>query len=178
MSELRSFVDQLRSEALADLPSARIEDDYAELHRASELLEAERLRRLAQLDRRGVGKREGHLSTAAWLASRFRMAWGAARALVRMARGLEGCRRRGERSRRARCRCRRYGCWPPPGRRIRRHSPVPSKSWWMRRGFTRWATSKVAAYWRQAAEREAMLDGEEGLRERRGLHASVTSSGW
>jgi Domain of unknown function (DUF222)/HNH endonuclease len=47
----------------------------------------------------------------------------------------------------------------------------------MRRGFTRWATSKIAAYWRQAAEREAMLDGEEGLRERRRLHASVTVLG-
>jgi hypothetical protein len=36
---------------------------------------------------------------------------------------------------------------------------------------------KVAAYWRQAAEREAMLDGEERVRERRRLHASVTFFG-
>ncbi len=89
MSELRSFVDQLRSEVLEDLPDGRLEEDFSELHRAMEGLEAERLRRLGELDCRGVGNRLGHLSTAGWLASRFRMAWGAARALVRMARGLE-----------------------------------------------------------------------------------------
>jgi hypothetical protein len=35
----------------------------------------------------------------------------------------------------------------------------------------------VAAYWRQAVEREAMLDGEERLRERRRLNASITFLG-
>ena len=48
MSELRSTVDALRSEALADLPDARIEEDFAELHRAVERLEVERLRRLVR----------------------------------------------------------------------------------------------------------------------------------
>jgi len=46
MSELRSAVDELRSEVLAGLPGSRIEEDFAELHRVVELLEAERLRRL------------------------------------------------------------------------------------------------------------------------------------
>jgi hypothetical protein len=36
---------------------------------------------------------------------------------------------------------------------------------------------RVASYWRQAVEREAALDGEEKLRERRRLHASVTFMG-
>jgi hypothetical protein len=36
---------------------------------------------------------------------------------------------------------------------------------------------RVAAYWRQAAEREAAMGGEEKLRERRRLHASVTFMG-
>jgi hypothetical protein len=36
---------------------------------------------------------------------------------------------------------------------------------------------RVAAYWRQAVEREAAVDGEEKLRERRRLHASVTFLG-
>jgi HAMP domain-containing protein len=36
-----------------------------------------------------VGNRLGYLSTAGWLASAFRMAWGAARAMVRMARALD-----------------------------------------------------------------------------------------
>ena len=36
---------------------------------------------------------------------------------------------------------------------------------------------RVAAYWRQAVEREAALNGEEKLRERRRLHASVSFMG-
>jgi len=36
---------------------------------------------------------------------------------------------------------------------------------------------RVAAYWRQAVEREHALDGEDKLRERRRLHASVTFLG-
>jgi hypothetical protein len=36
---------------------------------------------------------------------------------------------------------------------------------------------RVAAYWRQAAEREAAMGGEEKLQERRRLHASVTFMG-
>ena len=64
MSELRSALDGYRSEVLEDLPDARLEEDYSELHLAMEALEAERRRRLGELDRRGVGKREGHLSTA------------------------------------------------------------------------------------------------------------------
>jgi hypothetical protein len=36
---------------------------------------------------------------------------------------------------------------------------------------------RVAAYWRQATEREAAMGGEEKLRERRRLHASVTFMG-
>jgi hypothetical protein len=75
---------------LADLPDARIEQDFAELQRVSELIDAERLRRLAEIDRRGLFQGDGHLSAASWLASTFRMAWGAARNQVRTARALEG----------------------------------------------------------------------------------------
>lgn len=89
MSELRSAIAGLRAESLPELPDARIEEDFAELHRAAELLEAERLRRLAEIDRRGLFARDGHLSAASWLVADHRMAWGAARELVRVARGLE-----------------------------------------------------------------------------------------
>ena len=64
MSELRSVVDSLRAEALPELPDARIEEDFAELQRVVELLEAERLRRLAEIERRGLFQRDGHLSAA------------------------------------------------------------------------------------------------------------------
>ena len=85
MSELRSAIESLRSESLAELPDARIEEDFAELHRACEALECERLGRLAELDRRRTFERHGHLSAASWLASAFRMAWGRAREAVRVA---------------------------------------------------------------------------------------------
>src|SRR6266516_7956676 len=89
MSELRSIAEALRSETLAELPDARIEEDFAELHRSIELLEAERLRRLAEIERRGLYSRDGHLSVASWLVSRFKVAWGAAKDMVRTARALE-----------------------------------------------------------------------------------------
>jgi hypothetical protein len=89
LSELRSVIDQLRSEVLADLPDAVIEEDFAELHRAMELLEVERLRRLADLDRRRLFERDGNLSAASWLNGRFKVAWGVARENVRVARALE-----------------------------------------------------------------------------------------
>jgi hypothetical protein len=89
MSELRSVIDALRSEVLTTQPDARVEEDFAELHTAIESLEAERLRRLAEVDRRRLFERDGHLSTVAWLGARFRVGWGAAREAVRLARGLE-----------------------------------------------------------------------------------------
>ena len=85
MSELRSAIESLRSDTLSELPDARIEEDFAELHRAAELLEVERLRRLAEIDRRRLFERDGHLSSASWLAQRFKVAWGGAREQVRIA---------------------------------------------------------------------------------------------
>ena len=76
MSELRSAVEALRAETLPDLPDGRIEQDFAELQQTVELLEVERLRRLAEIERRRLFERDGHLSAASWLASAFRVAWG------------------------------------------------------------------------------------------------------
>ena len=56
------MVDALRSETLAELPDARVEEDFAELHRAVEQLEVERLRRLAEIEHRGLHERDGFLS--------------------------------------------------------------------------------------------------------------------
>ena len=89
MSELRSVVESLRAERLPDLPDDRIEEDFAQLHRVAELLEIERLRRLAEIERRGIHQRDGHLSTVSWLATRHKVAWGIAREQVRVARALD-----------------------------------------------------------------------------------------
>src|SRR5687768_16656539 len=89
MSELLSAIEGYRAETLPELPDARIEEDFAELHRAAELIELERLRRLAEIDRRRLFERDGHLSAAAWLGSRCSVAHGTARDHVRIARGLQ-----------------------------------------------------------------------------------------
>jgi hypothetical protein len=64
MSELRSAIESLRTEVLPELPDARVEEDFSELWRAVELAQVELLRRLADLDRRRVFERDGHLSVA------------------------------------------------------------------------------------------------------------------
>lgn len=89
MSELRSAVGALQAEILSELPDARIEENFAELQRTAELLELERLRRLAEIERRGLHERDGHLSVASWLASKFKVAWATARDNARVARGLD-----------------------------------------------------------------------------------------
>ncbi|HZB03160.1 MAG TPA: DUF222 domain-containing protein [Actinomycetota bacterium] len=168
----------MQADVLANLPDARIEEDFTELQRAAELIDAERLRRLAEIDRRATFRRDGHLSSASWLAGRFKMSWGHARDQVRMARGPGG--HAGEPSR-----SRRGGafdvCGAVAGQRPRGGPHcVPEEREAARRCrhiHSMQDLQRVAAYWRQAVEREAALNGEEKLRERRRLHASVSFMG-
>jgi hypothetical protein len=62
VSELRSALEAYRTEELSELPDARVEEDFTELWRARELLETECLRRLPDLEGRGIFERDGHLS--------------------------------------------------------------------------------------------------------------------
>jgi hypothetical protein len=178
MSELRSAIEALRSESLAELPDARVEEDFAELHRAAELLQAELLRRLADIDRRRLFERTGHLSAVAWLAAAFKVAWGTAREQVRMARAL----REMPHTRRALD----AGELSLSAARVlvttRDADPeafgqCESELVEAARIHSMGDLGRVAAYWRQAAERHQGLEGEEKLRDRRRLHASVTFLG-
>jgi hypothetical protein len=63
--------------------------DFAELQRAGQALEAERLRRLSEIHRRQSHRREGYLSTASWLVAMHRLGWMAASKDIRTARSLE-----------------------------------------------------------------------------------------
>jgi hypothetical protein len=178
MSELRSVIDQLRSDVLAELPDGRIEEDFSELQRAVDLLEAERLRRLAEIDRRRLFERDGHLSAASWLARVFRMGWGAAKDSVRVARALEEM---------------------PVTRQALDDGEVPISAVRVlvsaREGdLEAFAEAegelvdaarihasgdlrRIAAYWRQAAEDRRYTAGEERTYADRRLHASVTLLG-
>ena len=178
MSELRSAIDALESESLRDLPDARIEEDFSELHRAIERLEVQRFRRLAEIDRRRLYERDGHLSAAAWVAKTHRVSWGAARSQVRTARALESmpltgrALADGDISLSA-------ACLLVESRRAEPEAFERTESELVRAASIHPITEleKVTAFWRQRAEREQGVDPEEKLRERRRLHASVTWRG-
>ncbi len=178
MSELRSVIDQLRAEAVVEQADARIEEDFAELHRAAELLEVERLRRLREIERRGLYERDGHLSAAAWLASRFKVAFGVAKENLRCARALEEMPRtraaldEGELSLSA-VRVLVAGRDADPEAFARSEETLVEAARIHSMGDLR----RVAAYWRQGVEREQAAEGDEKLRERRRLNASVTFLG-
>jgi hypothetical protein len=89
VSELRSALEALEGEDLRGLPDGALEEDLLELQRAGERLEVQRLRRLAEIDRRRPYLRDGCLSTASWWAQRTRLSHGAAGGDVRMARALD-----------------------------------------------------------------------------------------
>jgi uncharacterized protein DUF222/HNH endonuclease len=178
MSELRSVVDALRSETLPELPDARIEEDFAELQRAVELLEVERLRRLAEIDRRRIFERDGHLSAAAWLATTFKLTWGSARQNVRVARALEempktrGALHEGDISMSG-VRLLVMAREADPAAFARDEAQLVEAA----RIHSMNDLQRVAAYWRQTIECEHSMEGDDKLRERRRLHASVSFLG-
>jgi hypothetical protein len=89
MSELRSALEALQAEDLATVPDDRLQVDFDELQSAAQSIEAERLRRLAEIHRRQTHRKHGYLSTASWLVDRHRLGWGAAAKDIRTARSLQ-----------------------------------------------------------------------------------------
>ena len=178
MSELRSVVEQLRSETLSELPDARIEEDFSELHRAMEQLELERLRRLAEIDQRRIYERDGHLSTASWLAGVHRLSWGAARAHVKLARALDSMPEtrlafeEGDISSSA-VRLLVEARTAEPEAFERSEPQLVDAA----RMHTISDLHRLTSFWRQAVERDHLHDPEERLRERRSFHASRTFLG-
>jgi hypothetical protein len=174
VSELRSAVGTLQAEILAELPDARIEEDFAELQRTVELLEVERLRRLAEIERRGLHRRDGHLSAASWLASTFRMAWGTARENTRVARAFEDMpvtRRALEEGDLSLSAARVLAAAHEVDAQAFRRSEAQLVE--AARIHSAGDLQKVAAFWRQRVEEARSLDGEDWLHARRRLHASV-----
>lgn len=178
MSELRSAIEALAAEVLPGLPDARIEEDFDELQRASELLEAERLRRLAEIERRTSYRRDGHLSVTSWLASRHKVAWGTACNQVRIARALtempetRRAHSEGDLSMSAvRVLVATREADPESFRDSEAHLVEAARI------HSMGDLKRVAGYWRDAVERDHALEGEERRRAQRRLHASVTFLG-
>lgn len=89
MRELRSAVEALQAEDVGGLADERLEADYAEIQRGIQALEAERLRRLAEIHRRQSHRKEGYTSTASWLVDRHHLGWTTAAKDIRTARSLQ-----------------------------------------------------------------------------------------
>src|SRR5438552_15004729 len=71
------------------LSTDEVEAGFADLQRLSEALEAMRLRWLAEVERRASYRRDGYLSSSAWLSDRFGIATGAAKTQVKVAIALQ-----------------------------------------------------------------------------------------
>ena len=74
---------------LGALSDAALSDRLDEIERAGRVLEAERGRGLAEIERRRVFAADGHLSTAAWLAQRQGLSRSAAESALRRSLALE-----------------------------------------------------------------------------------------
>jgi len=88
VSTLRSSLDELRAEDLRFAADEGLVADLDELEHAARVIESERARRLAEIERRGYPAVDGALSTSAWLAHRHRLPSSTAAAQVRIARAL------------------------------------------------------------------------------------------
>src|SRR5438105_13511942 len=89
MSSLRSALEELGAEDLRHRSDEELEEDYSELERGARALHAEQSRRLPEIQRGQTWRREGFVSTVAWLGHRFRSSFGVAMRRVREAAGLE-----------------------------------------------------------------------------------------
>jgi hypothetical protein len=88
MSGLGSAIDELVVEDLDNVADAALSADVVELRRQADRLEAQWLRRVTEVDRRGTWQADGALSPTAWLRDRCRLAPGAARERVVVGRRL------------------------------------------------------------------------------------------
>jgi hypothetical protein len=177
-SAMTTVVRELRAEDLAEIGDAQLTDDFTALQRAVHDLELERLRRLAEIERRGLFARDGHLSAASWVASRFRVSWGEAKRDAGVARSLADmpstrhALEAGEVSLSA----------ARVLAKIRQVDPVAFRDDEAQlveaaRIHSMGDLHRVAAYWRQQIERQQLADGEDAVRTRRALRASVTFMG-
>ena len=89
MSTVRSVCDELRIRDLGAVSDDELASYLDDLEHTDRFVDAERARALAELERREVAVRDGHLSLASWMVARHGLAPSTAAGHVRMARALE-----------------------------------------------------------------------------------------
>jgi len=132
MSGLHSALDELDAEDLSSVSDEGLQADVVELTRAADRIAAQRLRRLAEIDRRRSYRHEGHLSTAAWMIDRLRMNSSQAAQQVEMASALEAMPRTRRRWPQGSCRVMPPESWRRPVTRTLRSSSKPRPPWYRR----------------------------------------------
>ncbi len=175
---LRSALEEIQGRDPDRLDEAGLEEGYAELERAADVVLSERLRWLAAIERRGIYARDGHLSLTAWLAQRFRKTWSAASRLVRAARALEqmpGTREaldQGEITSSA-------VDVVMPAREVDPAAFIQAEGYLVDAASTLSIPDlrRVVATWRRAAEDARAAEYSERAHERRRLHVSPTLGG-
>ena len=174
MSTLRSALDELRGEDVVASSDEELEDDLAEIERASRVLEAERSRRLTEVERRRAWAVDGHLSVVSWIAARHRVGFARATAHVRLARALHRmpatARALGEAqvSSEATTLLVRAREAAPAAFAESEPMLVEAAANLSPRGLR-----SAVTYWLQAADAAGARDRERQQRERRGLHVSA-----
>jgi hypothetical protein len=178
MSAIRSALEELQAQDLRHAADEELHADLEELHRAAQALEAERLRRVAEVDRRQSCRREGYLSTAVMLADRLRIPWSAAGQAVRTALALEEMPLTREAFAAGEVPCAALrelvAARETNAEAFRQAEPVLVDA---ARSLPPRQFRHAVAYWRQAADPVAALDEEEERVRRRRLSVSRTFFG-
>jgi hypothetical protein len=178
MSTLRSVLDEMRVVEPDEMRIEDLGDEILELTGVAASLDALRLSRLADFERRGGHELDGHLSTTAWLRHKARLGGGVASELVKMARALVHM----PATRAA------FVDGDIPFSAVRRlvdsyrahpavfaeHEPALVDA---ARSLGARQLRTAVDYWRQVLDHEAALEDANGAFDRRGLHLSATFDG-
>jgi hypothetical protein len=177
MSGLGSAIDELAVEDLDGVTDAALSSDVVELRRQVDRLEAQWLRRVTALDRRGIWRAEGALSPTAWLRDRCRLAPGAARDRVvagrRLADQLEGTRTAFEDGEIGYPHVRQiaHATGEVDAEMVAEAEPILVEA---ARTLDPRGLAKVIAHWRHALDPEAFIAAETEARDRRRFDVSET----
>jgi hypothetical protein len=178
LSELGSALDELGAEELRLSSDDELKEGFGDLQRAAERLESERLRRLAEIDRRQACRHDEYLSTASWLADQFRLPRPVAARDVHTARALQDMpwTREGLASGEVTSSAARQLASAreaaPDDFGAQEATLVDAA-----RTLSAAQLRRVVEYWRQAVDSERALEDAEHLRERRRLYVSTTFLG-
>jgi hypothetical protein len=178
VSTLRSVFEEYQSGDPALASDEELESDLDEFEWAADMIEYLRTRCVAEADRRGSYRKDGHLSMAAWLAGRYRMTFAAAASRVRTARALATMP-----ATRAALACGEVSRFAArvlvEGREGRAEEFARAESTLVQAARTLSVLDlrRAVEYWRQAADPAQAMDEEQRLNEARRLHVSATLGG-